>query len=136
MAVVIETWAGEDLELGIGDTVKTHPAGGFLNCHQISLSTFSLAGASGSAITTGWPTELKNIPHLSQLQVNVSVPGAAFGDMVLASLTTQGTAGLSLSANVSAANQVTVVLSNMSGTTINPVPVAAGYLRLLVFKIR
>lgn len=130
MAVIVETLMAEDLELGAGTTSKTHPAGGTLNGHQISLSTFSLVGAGGVAVTTSWTTEEVAINGCRY--VRVAVPGATEGDKVLASFPV-GQDLLLLSAQVSAANEVTVILGNLTGI---PVPSITGTLSILVFRHR
>lgn len=130
MAVIVETLMAEDLELGVGTTAKTHPAGGTLNGHQISLSTFSLAGSGGIAVTTSWTTEEVASNGLRSLAV--AVPGAAEGDKVLASFPV-GSSNLLLSAQVSAVNEVTVVVGNLTGL---PVPSITGTLSILVFRHR
>lgn len=132
MAVTIETWMAQDLELGTSTTVKTHPAGGSLNGHQISLSTFSLAGASGTATTATW-TPATPIANGDQVSTTITVPGAAYGDKVLASFTGMAGVALMISAHVSAANTVTVIVANMSGAAL---AVASGTLSVLVFRTR
>ena len=134
MSVTVETWAAQDLELGVSTTAKTHPACGTLNCHQISLSTFSLAGASGTAATTEW-TPATPIIHGNQVSTTITVPGASLllNDKVLASFEGMGSGALMISAHVSAANTVTVVVANMSGGNL---AVASGTLSVLVFRTR
>jgi hypothetical protein len=60
----------------------------------------------------------------------VTVTGAAIGDMVLASFSLD-LLGLSLSASVTAANTVTVVLSN---GTVGAVDLASGTLKVIVLN--
>lgn len=132
MAVIVETLMAQDLELGTGTTVKTHPAGGTLNGHQISLSTFSLAGASGTATSASWTPSSLTIVTGDQVSTTITVPGALPGDKVLASFTGM-TSALMISAHVSSANTVTVIVANMSGSTLT---VAAGILSVLVFRTR
>lgn len=132
MAVIVETLMAEDLELGVGDTTKTHPAGGSLNGHQISISTLSLAGAAGLAATKTWDLSA-GIGIGSQAFTTIEVPGAEKGDMVLASYKGIGTSALVMSAHVSDVNTVTVVLSNMTSALVTP---AIDTLAVLVFKHR
>jgi hypothetical protein len=61
----------------------------------------------------------------------VTVTGAAVGDPAVASLTTMPTGTWLLSAQVTAANTVTVTLRNDSGGTVDP---ASGTLRVTVWK--
>ena len=63
--------------------------------------------------------------------VNVSVPGAALGDPCLASFSTLSTNNFLISAHVSIANTVRVVLLNKEATAID---CPAGTLRVKVFK--
>jgi hypothetical protein len=133
MAVIIETWCAEDLEYGIGTTTKTHPAGGVLNGHQISLSTLSLAGAAGSASRTVIGAD-NVIAAAGSSQVTVSVPGAALGDIVLASCDGVGASALLVSATVSAINTVTITVYNFGSS---PVTLTAGHTwTVLVFRCR
>jgi hypothetical protein len=133
MAVIVETLCAEDLELGTGDTTKTHPAGGTLNGHQISLSSLSLAGPGGNAtkLTVGADNV---ITTQSTAQVTVTVPGAALGDMVLAACDGIATKTLLFSAVVSALNTVTITIYNPSS---NPITLTAGHIwTVLVFRCR
>jgi len=130
MAIVVETWMSEDLELGVDSTTKTHPGGGTLNGTQISLSTFSRAGASGTSETTTWdPGE---IASGSSEEKEITVQGAQLGDFVLASLNID-LAGLMLSAYVSAENTVTASLYNLSGGAVN---LGSATLKVAVFETR
>lgn len=131
MAVIVETWMAEDLELGIEDTVKTHPTGGSLPGHQISLSTFSLSGAAGEGPAALWEPGV--IASGSQATTTIQAPGAVIGDKVLASLTTIGAVPLFFSAHVSDDNEVTVVLANFTGVSQT---IAEGTLSVLVFRHR
>lgn len=130
MAVIVETAMAEDLDLGVGSVSKTHASGGTLPGHQISLSTFSLAGAAGVAATATWdPAEVANGGSVS---TTVTVNGAALGNfaMVSANVDLQG---LTPSAYVSSTNTVTVVLSNLSGGVVN---LSSMTLKVLVFTTR
>lgn len=90
-----------------------------------------------------WPTEnaqalptasttydAPNLVDSTQATTTVTVTGAAVGDFALASLST-GTGGLTVTAYVSAANTVTVILFNGSGADVN---LASATLRVKVFK--
>lgn len=131
MAVIVDTLMAQDLELGIGTTSKEHPGGGTLNGHQISLSTFSVAGAAGTATTGTWAPGL--IVTGSQATTTLVVAGAVIGDKVLVSLSTLTTEALLFTGHVSAANQVTVVLVNLTGSNVT---IASGTLSVLVFNHR
>ena len=73
--IVVETWMGEDLELGVGDIMKTHASGGMLSGHQISLSTFSTVGAAGEAKTAAWDPD--QVANGASVSTTVAVQGAA-----------------------------------------------------------
>ena len=130
MAIVVETLMAEDLERGINTTAKTHPGGGVLNGHQISLSSFSTVGAAGTAPTSTW--DPPDVDSAKSVSTTIPVTGAALGDFVLASFSLD-LEGLSLSAYVSSSSVVTVVLGNLTGTQ---QIIASGTLRVLVFKTR
>lgn len=131
MSVVVETWMAEDLEYGVGETSKTHPSGGVLVGHQISISSFSLAGPAGECPAKLWTPG--TIAAGSQATTTIDVPGAALGDKVLVDLTTIGSEALLLSAHVSAANVVTVVLANLTGAAVT---ITEGSLSVVVFRHR
>jgi hypothetical protein len=130
MAIVVETSMAQDLDLGVGTTSKTHQSGGTLSGHQISLSTFSTKGASGEADTTAWAPG--SIGSASKAEVDVTVQGAALGDMVQASFD-KDLQGCGFSAYVSAANTVTAVINNNTGASKS---IASGNLKVLVYKTR
>jgi hypothetical protein len=73
------------------------------------------AVASPGAITTG-----------TQGSVAVTVPGAAVGDAVIAVWPSAYLGALCLGAEVSAANTVTVLITNNSGGTLTP-PASTAY---------
>ncbi len=131
MAVIVETWMAEDLEYGIGSTTKTHPSGGVLNGHQISLSSFSTVGPAGEADAAYWTPG--TIASGSQASTTIEVAGAAVGDKVLAALTSIGALLPIISAHVSAANEVSVVIANLTGASIT---IDEGILSVLVFHHR
>jgi hypothetical protein len=133
MPVIVETLMAQDLELGTSATSKTHPAGGTLNGHQISISTFSVAGASGVAASKTWDLSADGVNIGGQVSTTIEVPGAAVGDMVLASFPPMASSALLLSAHVSDTNTVTVVLANMTAAKVTP---ASGTLYVLAFKHR
>ena len=128
--IIVETAMAQDLELGTGTTSKTHPSGGVLNGHQISLSTFSTVGADGSSPTATW--DPSSVASGSQTSTTVTVTGAALGDFVLASFSLS-LQGLNLWGAVTAANTVTVYLSNLTGSAVN---LASGTIKVAVFSTR
>ncbi len=128
--IVIETLMAEDLELGVGDTFKTHASGGTLSGHQISLSTLSRAGAAGEAVTATW--DPSDIANGSSVSTTVTVQGAAMNDFVQWSFSLD-LQGLTPFAYVSAANTVTIGLANLSGA---PVNLSSGTVKVLVFATR
>jgi hypothetical protein len=130
VSIVVETLMGQDLELGTSTTSKTHPGGGTLSGHQISLSTFSTVGAAGSATTATW--DPGNIVSGGSASTTVTVTGAALGDFAIASFSLD-LQGMVAHAYVSAADTVTVVLNNLSGGALN---LASGTLKILAFKTR
>lgn len=131
MALVYETIVGQDLDLGTGAVSKTAPGGGTLNGTQISISTLGLNGATTSAITATWaPGALSALGYAT---TTATVTGAVVGDMVLASLTTQVTNAAMLTAHVSAANTVTVVIYNPTSTAMT---IASGTLKVLVLRAK
>ena len=128
--IVVETWMAEDLDLGTDTTSKTHAVGGSIPGHQISLSTFSTAGASGTASSATWdPSTVSNGASTS---TTVTVAGAALGDFCLVSFSLD-LQGAILTAYVSSANTVTVNLANLSGASLN---LSSGTVKVLVFKTR
>lgn len=133
MAVIVETLMAQDLELGTGTTSKTHPAGGTLNGHQISLSTLSVVGASGVANSKTWDLSTSGVDIGGYVSTTLEVPGAAVGDMVLVSLDTLSTSACLITAHISDLNTVTVVIYNPTASKVYP---ASGTLRALVFKYR
>ena len=126
--ITVETWSGEDLDLGTGPVTKTAPGGGTLNCHQVSLSTFSLAGAAGGATTQTWVPGA--IPAGGVVSTTINVPGAVLGDKVLVSHDQLGSNALQMTAHVQAAGIVRVVIANNTGSLVT---LASGTLSVLVF---
>ena len=117
----------EDLECGTSLTTKRNPAGGTLTATQVGIHTFAVGQAATSA--TWDPT---SIAAGSYATTTVSVPGAALGDFALASFSIDISA-LDLSCYVSAADVVTVVLSNHTAAAVD---LNSATLRVLVLKSR
>jgi hypothetical protein len=132
MAIIVETWMAEDIEWGTEATSKTHPSGGTLNGYQVSLSTLSLAGSSGTASSQVWD-DITTINAGAALTKTVTVTGAELGDFALASFDLDPQ-GMMMDARVTAANTVTVVMFNPTagGLTL----ATTGTIRVLVFKTR
>jgi hypothetical protein len=132
MAIIVETWMAEDLATGTQPVNRTHASGGNLPGHQISLSSFSLAGASGTATSQAW-SDLTTINPGSFQSKDVTVPGASLGDFVLASLDLD-TQDMLFTYQVTADNTVTCTLYNPTTAAITLA--ATGTLRVLVFETR
>jgi hypothetical protein len=131
MAVVIETLMGQDLELGILDTTKTHPSGGTLNGTQISLSTFATVGAGGYGFAAYWTPG--TVAAGGIVSTIVTIDGAHVGDKVLVALDNIGEIPVQLTGHVCSENHVMVVLSNLTGSSQT---FAQGTLSVLVFHHR
>lgn len=117
----------EDLNVGPRATVAVSmPGGGSQNAHQIALS--SLATPAGGHSETWDPGPINSGAVAS---VNVTIAGAALGDMAIASLSTLQS-GCILHAFVSAANTIRVTLANLSGA---PVDTPSGTLTVLLFEL-
>lgn len=125
MAVTIEKVVQEDLDTGTGSVTVTNPNGGTLSGTQIGLHSFAVGQVKATAT---W--DPASIANGATATTTVTVSGAALGDFALASFSLS-LSGLSLSAYISAANTVTVVLTNNSGAAVN---LASGTLAVLVFK--
>jgi hypothetical protein len=122
----------EDLDCGDSTATKRNPGGGTLSGTQVSLSTFSLGQ---NEVTATWqPGTAGVIANQSSSSTTITVTGARAGDKVLASLTTLTTAAFSISAHVSANDTVTVVISNLTGSSTPTI--ASGTLSVLVFAHR
>lgn len=132
MAIVVETVCGQDLDLGIGTTVKTHPAGGTLTGNQINIGTFSTSGAKAVSTTKTW-APASPLASGSQVTTTITVAGATTTGLhkVLASFSGMASLNLMISAHVSAASTVTVILANLSGS---PITIPSGTLSVLVFR--
>lgn len=133
MAIIVDTFMAEDLELGTGNTSKPFQGGGTLPGHQISLSTLSLAGAGGSAVTST-PGSLGTLASGGYVSFTVTVSGAdpTQNDKALVSFTGALTNTLLVSARVTAANTVTVLVYNLGAAfTFDP-----GTVSVLVFRHR
>ena len=129
MAVVVERLMSEDIERGVGSTSKTHPSGGTLNGYKVNIGSFSTK-ESDAAVTATW--DPGSIASGAEEVVEVTVTGTALGDFVLVSFSLD-VADLTLTAQVTATDTVTVQLSNLSGSAVD---LGSGILKVSVFKVR
>ncbi len=125
-----ETLLGQDLGLGTSTGSRTAPNGGTLNGHQISLTTFSTQGPDGQCESTTWAPGV--IAAGSQATTTLTVSGAALGDLTLGSFSLS-LQGCLFSLYVSAANTVTAVIYNGTGSSVT---IGSGTLKALVFAVR
>jgi hypothetical protein len=121
MTLPYEKVVKEDLNLGTGTATVTMPGGGTDTGTQINLSTFGLAASDT------W--DPASVADGDQATTTITVTGAVLGNFVIASFSLD-LQGLQLTAYVSAADTVTVVLSNNTGGAVN---LSSGTLRVLVF---
>jgi len=117
----------EDLDVGVDTTTKRNPGGGTLAATQVGIHTFAVGQAMAS---TTW--DPASVSAGSKVSTTVTVSGAALGDFAIASFSLD-IQELTMTANVSAANTVEVVLANLTGSAVN---LASGTLSVLVFKSR
>jgi len=117
----------EDLNVGVGLDTKRNPGGGSLSGTQVGLHSFSVGQVK---VTTTWNPSSVN--SLGTTTTTVTVQGAAVGNFAWASFSLS-LGGLLISAEVTAANTVTVTLFN---PTTAAVDLASGTLAILVFQSR
>lgn len=120
-----ETLKQQDIDIGVGTTTKRNPGGGTLAANKVNIGSF---GVGQVATTTTW--DPGSITSGSFESKNVTVSGAALGDFVLASFSLD-VVDLAVSAQVTAANTVTVTLYNLTGSAVN---LSSGTLKVLVLK--
>ena len=129
MSLLYELVTQEDLNVGTSTGVSvTAPDGGSLSGTQIGIHSVAVGQV---AWTDTWNPA--SIAAGSYEDMDVTVPGAAVGDFVMASLASMVTNALMISGHVSAADTVKVVLFNPTVGAINP---GEGTLNVLVFKAR
>lgn len=128
MSLVYEKIVQEDLDVGTSTVTVTNPSGGSLTGTQIGIHSVAVGQVAwtetwdpGSIAAAGYEAE------------DVTVPGAAVGDFVMASLTTMVTNDMTLTAHVSAADTVKVILFN---PTAGAIDLGSGTLAVIVFKAR
>lgn len=118
----------EDIDVGTGTSVVRNPGGGSLVGTQVGRHTFAVGQALTSASWT--PGTIANGAKAS---TTVTVSGAALGDFAQGSFSLS-LQGCQLTAEVSATNTVTVVVSNLTGASV--ALTTAGTVRVLVDKSR
>ena len=122
-----QTAVQEDLDVGTGTAEKRNPGGGTHTGTQIGIHSL---GQGQAATTATW--DPGSIATGAEAVTEVTVTGAALGDFVLVSFSLD-VQDLTLTAAVTAANTVTVQLSNLTGGAIN---LASGTVKVLVLKSR
>ena len=122
-----ELLAQEDLDVGISTTTKRNPGGGTLAATQVGIHTFGI-GQTKTSVT--W--DPGSVAAGAKVSTTVTVSGAALGDFVLASFSLD-IQELTMTASVSAANTVEVVLANLTGASVD---LSSGTLAVIVLKSR
>lgn len=117
----------EDLDVGTGTSTVRNPGGGTLVGTQIGIHTLGLGQA---ATTAAW--DPGSIAVGEKVSTTVTVSGAALGDFVLASFSLD-LQELTLTAYISAANTVEVVIANLTSAAVD---LASGTLKVLVLASR
>lgn len=128
MSLLYEKVVQEDLNVGITTVTVTNPTGGSLTGTQIGIHSVAVGQV---AWTEAW--DPGSIAAAGYEAEDVTVPGAAVGDFVMASLTTMVTNDMMLTAHVSAADTVKVILFN---PTAGAIDLGSGTLAVIVFKAR
>lgn len=128
MSLLYEKVVQEDLNVGITTVSVTNPTGGSMTGTLIGIHSVAVGQV---AWTETWnPGAIAAAGYEAE---DVTVPGAAVGDFVMASLTTMVTNDMMLTAHVSAADTVKVVLFNPTSGSID---LGSGTLAVIVFKAR
>lgn len=122
-----ETIGQEDMNTGVGTFSSRNPGGGTLTSTQIGIHSLAVTQLK---VTATWDPASVSVG--ASVTTTVTVTGAALGDFTLASFSLS-LSGLVLTSYVSAANTVTVVLSNPTAAAVD---LASGTLAVLVFKSR
>lgn len=115
------------LNAGVGAATAPRPGGGTVNDFQIGVHSFAI-GQKKTTVTF----DPGSVAHGSSVSTTVSVAGSALGDFVDSSFSLD-LQGMTLSGYVSAAGVVTIVFSNLSGSSKD---LASGTLAVLVSKSR
>jgi len=127
MAIIVGQIMAEEIDLGTSTSTQAHAGGGDVNGNQVNLATFSRAGAGGSATAATWNPS--SIANGAEATTDVTVPGATLGDFALVSSDID-VADLSLTAQVTATDTVTVQLLNLTGAAVD---LGSINLKILVF---
>lgn len=124
MAIVYELIVKQDLDLGVGQVVRTNPGGGQMLGDQVSLATFA------TEVSQAWAPGL--VGATSASSIAVTVPGAVVGMPVLVALSTLSSGTVLLWGYVQSAGSVRVILYNFDAA---PTTIPSGTLRVLVFIV-
>lgn len=125
MAIVYELVVKQDLDLGVGQVVRTNPGGGQMLGDQVNLATVALRASQVWAPGT--------VGALSSVGLAVSVPGAVVGMPVLVSLSTLNSGTAIIWGYVISPGQVEVLLFNFDAAP--NTTISSGTLRVLVFIV-
>ena len=125
MALVYEKVVQEDLNVGTDAVNVTAPGGGTLASTQIGIHSLAVGQVK---VTGTWNPD--SVAAGSKVSTTLTVSGASLGDFAIASFSLD-VQELTMTANVSAANTVEVVLANLTGSAVN---LASGTLSVLVLK--
>lgn len=129
MSLLFEGIVQEDLNVGTSTgIVIDSPSGGVILGTQVGIHSVAVGQVSW---TETWnPNSIAAAGYESE---DITVPGAAVGDFCMASLSSMLTNDMMLTAHVSAADTVRVILFNPTAGALN---VGSGTLAVLVFKSR
>lgn len=125
MALVYEKVVQQDLNVGVGAVNVTAPGGGTLASTQIGIHSLSVGQVK---VTGTW--DPGSVAAGAKVSTTLTVSGASLGDFVLRSFSLD-IQELTLTADVSAANTVEVVLANLTGAAVD---LASGTLAVIVLK--
>lgn len=103
----------QDVNWGTGSVTKKNPGGGNLTATQVSIASL---GVGQAKTTSSW--DVGSIASASKASTTITVSGAALGDFCLVS-SSLDVQDLVLDAQVTAANTVTVVLANNTGSALD-----------------
>ena len=117
----------ENLNIGASTGTQRNPAGGTLSGTQIGIHSFA-HGQLGVEAT--W--DPGSVAAGGKVSTTITVLGAALQDFVLRSFSLD-LQGLTLTADVTAADTVTVTLANLTGTAVD---LASGTLRVAVLPCK
>jgi len=125
MALVYERICQEDLNVGVGAVNVTAPGGGTLASTQVGIHSLAVGQVK---VTGTW--DPASVAGGAKVTTTLTVSGASLGDFTLASFSLS-LQGMQLTSYVSAADTVTFVLSNLTGSAVN---LSSGTLAVLVLK--